>query len=361
MAIECRSDDRSDRVTLDLNDLYENAPCGYHSIGPDWAILRMNRTELDWLGFAAQELVGKRNFAELVAERHRSAYEHAIQSLIAAGGIAEIEIELIRKDGSMFHAFLRIAAVRGNDGAFMHTRATVIDITARKGAESEARTRAEQLQAISQRMVQLQESERRDLSAELHDRLGQDLVAINLNLHLIREQLSAEVLAKIGPRLDDSVALVERTVEAVRDVAGALRPLVLDDYGLVVTLKSYGEQFAVRTGVRVIVTAPQPVPRLQREAELALFRIGQEALTNVLKHALASTVRLAFAVDADSVSLTVADDGCGFEVQLPTGGHSQGLGLLIMQERLHAVNGSLRIESRPGAGTSVIAAVRRGS
>ena len=97
----------------------------------------------------------------------------------------------------------------------MHSRATVIDITARKGAESEARTRAGQLQAISQRVVQLQESERRDLSAELHDLLGQDLVAIILNLHLIREQLPAKVLAKIDPRLDDSVAWVERTVEAV--------------------------------------------------------------------------------------------------------------------------------------------------
>ena len=90
-----------------------------------------------------------------------------------------------------------------------------------------------------------------------------------------------------------------------------------------------------------------------------MFRISQEALTNVLKHAKAATVHLTFAVDADSVTLTIADDGCGFDAQSRLRHASQGLGLLIMQERLRAVAGSLRIESRPGAGTRVLATVRR--
>jgi signal transduction histidine kinase len=227
-------------------------------------------------------------------------------------------------------------------------------------AEAEARIHADQLQAISQRVVEIQETEQRNLSAELHDRLGQDLTAINLNLHLVKDQLSPGSRSKVGPRLDDSIALVERTVEVVRDVAGALRPLVLDDYGLAVTLRSYGEQFAARTGIRVIVAAKQPVPRLQSAAEMALFRISQEALTNVLKHAKAATVRLTLTVDGESVALTIADDGCGFEAESAMDHRTRGLGLLIMQERLRAVDGSLRIESRPGAGTSVVAKVRRG-
>jgi len=102
------------------------------------------------------------------------------------------------------------------------------------------------------------------------------------------------------------------------------------------------------------------VPRLQQDAEMALFRIGQEALVNVLKHAKATTVRLTLAVDAESVSLTIADDGCGFDAQSAMDDRTRGLGLLIMQERLRAVDGSLRIESRPGAGTSVMGKVRRG-
>jgi signal transduction histidine kinase len=242
----------------------------------------------------------------------------------------------------------------------VHTRATVIDIAARKRAEAEARIHAEQLEAISQRVVEIQETERRNLAAELHDRLGQDLAAINLNLHLVKDQLSAGSRTKVGQRLDDSIALVERTTEVVRDVAGALRPLALDDYGLAVTLRSYGEQFAARTGIGVTVAAKEPVPRLQQDAEMALFRIGQEALTNVLKHAKAAMVRMTLVVDAQSVSLTIADDGCGFDAQSAMDHRTRGLGLLIMQERLRAVDGSLRIESKPGAGTSVVATVGRG-
>lgn len=348
----------SERVTLDLHDLYENAPCGYHSVGFDGTILRMNRMELTWLGFTQEELVGRRRFQELVSDRHRASYKRAIEGLIDAGVFSEIEIELVRKDGSVFDAFLRIAAVRDGHGVFVHTRATVIDITARKRAEVEARIHAEELQAISQRVVEIQETERRNLSAELHDRLGQDLAAINLNLHIIKDQLSAGTWTKVGMRLDDSIALVERTVEVARDVAGALRPLALDDYGLAVTLQSYGEQLAARTGIRVIVAAKNAVPRLRQDAEMALFRVSQEALTNVLRHARAEVVRVTLAVDVKNVSLTIADDGCGFDAESAMD-HRRGLGLLIMQERLRAVDGSLRIESRPGAGTSVIATARR--
>lgn len=158
--------------------------------------------------------------------------------MLAGHGAAEIEIELVRKDGTVFDAFLRIARVREEGSDFVHTRATVIDITSRKRAENAARRHAEQLPAISRRVVEIPEGERRKLSAELHDRVGQDLAAINLNLHLIRDQLSATSTARVGIRLDDPIALVERTLDGVRDVAGALRPLVLDDYGLVAALKS---------------------------------------------------------------------------------------------------------------------------
>ena len=353
------NDVENEKVTLDLQDLYENAPCGYHSIGSDGTMLRVNRTELGWLGYKRSELVGKRKFRELVSAESRGIYLDAIRALLDGALFFEIEIELIRKDGSTFDAFLRIAAVRDSHGLFVHTRATVIDITTRKRAEAERRTHAEELQAISQRVVEIQETERRSLSAELHDRLGQDLAAINLNLHIIKEQMSSGSRAMVGSRLEDSIALVERTVEAVRDVAGALRPLVLDDYGLAVTLKSYGEQLAARIGIRVGVAETCPVPRLDQEAEMALFRVSQEALTNVLRYAGATAVQVTLTAEADSVSLTISDDGCGFDAEAAMDHRTRGLGLLIMQERLRAVHGSLQIESQPGTGTRVIATVMR--
>lgn len=349
----------SKRIALDLHGLYEDAPCGYHSVGPDGTILRMNRTELTWLGFMHAELVGARRFAEIVSAGSCDEYKRAFESFRAGQDSAEIETELTRKNGSLFDATLRIEVVRDSHGRFLHTRAVVIDITERKRAQTEAQIRAEQLQAISLRFVQMQEAERRNLSAELHDRIGQDLASLNLNLHIVKNQLSAGSRTRVGQRLDDSISLIERTVECVRDVAGALRPLALDDYGLAVTLKSYGEQFAARTGIRVIVECKDSIPPLRKDAEIALFRISQEALTNVLKHARASMVCLTLGADSKNASLTIADDGCGYAAEPGIDRVTKGLGLLIMQERLRAAGGSLRIVSRPGAGTRVVAEVTR--
>jgi PAS domain S-box-containing protein len=321
--------------------------------------LRVNRTELTWLGFERDELVGKRKLRELVSARTRDVYLQAIEALIAGASFMEIEIELVRKDGSEFDAFLRIAAIRDNRGRFAHTRATVIDITVRKRAEAERHIHAEELQAISHRVVQIQETERSSLSAELHDRVGQDLAAINLNLHIIKEQLSSDSRVRIGLRLDDSIALVERTVEVVRDVAAALRPLVLADYGLAASLQSYADQIAARTGIHVAVSETSPVPRLEQETEMALFRVSQEALTNVMRYAQASAVQVTLAAEGDSVALKIADDGCGFDAEAAMDHRTRGLGLLIMHERLRAVDGSLQIVSRPGSGTTVIATVKK--
>ena len=163
----------------------------------------------------------------------------------------------------------------------------------------------------------------------------------------------------IGPRLDDSIALVDRTVETVRDVATALRPLILDHYGLLVALRSYAKEFAARAGLDVTVVAKEMVPRMNQDREMALFRVSQEALNNVLKHAKATKVQVTLDVDAESVSLTIIDNGRGYDAASRTVTSSKGLGLLIMQERLRSASGSLEIESRPKMGFDLIARAGR--
>jgi PAS domain S-box len=349
----------SEKVTLDLQDLYENAPCGYHSVGPDETILRMNRTELTWLGYARQELIGKRKLAELVSGRFRSEYKNAIQALIGGRDISEIEIELVRKDGSMFDAFLRIAAVRDSQGIFLYTRTTVIDITVRKRAEVEARIHADQLQAISQRVVEIQETERRNLSAELHDRLGQDLAAINLNLHLVKDQLSAGSRTKVGPRLDDSIALVAygrgRARRGRRAASVGARRLRARGHASIVRRAVCGAQRHPRECRGEAAGATAAAGR--RDGLVSDWPGGADQCTEARQGRHGA---MTLAAEAQSVSLTIADDGCGFDAQSALYHRTHGLGLLIMQERLRAVDGSLRIESQPGAGTSVVAKVRRG-
>ena len=218
----------------------------------------------------------------------------------------------------------------------------------------------QQLRALAAQLAEAEESERQRLAQALHNQVGQNLTALGLNLNLVRTHVPEATTDLVYSRLDDSLALVEETMERIRDVMADLRPPMLDDYGLVATLRWYAEQFSSRAGVPVTVQGEEPVPRLDTPAENALFRIAQEALTNVAKHAQATQVSVTVAANDETVRLVVADDGVGFDPAQRTrlDGH-QGWGLLTMTERAGAVGGRCRIESHPQQGTRLIVEVAR--
>jgi two-component system sensor histidine kinase UhpB len=136
-----------------------------------------------------------------------------------------------------------------------------------------------------------------------------------------------------------------------------LRPPVLDDYGLVAALRWYGDQFAQRTGISVDVIGEEPIPRLTAQVETALFRVAQEALTNVAKHAQASHVKVSLAMSNKSLQLTIADNGIGFLPDHLAEPDYQGWGLLTITERSEAIGGSCQIISNPNKGTRVVVEV----
>jgi len=227
------------------------------------------------------------------------------------------------------------------------------EISERKRAEDE-------LRALSRQLVETQENERRAISRELHDQVGQSLTALGINLNIIQTQILSKAPGLLQSRMDESLSLVEQTTERIRDVMANLRPPVLDDYGLVSAVRWYGEQFATRTDIAVIVEGEEPVPRLDAQVENALFRIAQEALANAAKHAKATQVTVTVEVDNGTLRMVVADDGVGFDpARLPTPGVNRGWGLLTMRERAEVVGGMFRIESRPGSGTRLIVEVAR--
>jgi two-component system sensor histidine kinase UhpB len=221
----------------------------------------------------------------------------------------------------------------------------------------------EELRALAIRLAEVQEAERQQLARELHDQVGQNLSALGFNLNFVRTQIPPAVpsIDLIRSRLDDSLALVEQTGERVRDVLAELRPPVLDDYGLVDTLDWYAERFSARVGLAIKVSGKTLNPRLAPPIENALFRIAQEALTNVAKHAEASQVNIFVEADLSNVCLVISDNGIGFESNLVAGpaAERQGWGLLTMTERAVAVDGCCLIESRLGQGTRVTVKVKR--
>ncbi|MBA2424064.1 MAG: GAF domain-containing protein [Actinobacteria bacterium] len=199
------------------------------------------------------------------------------------------------------------------------------------------------------RVVEAQELERRRLARELHDQTGQELTSVLLGLKAVEEA------SDDAERVEALAAVREQVVETLHDVrrlAVELRPKALDDFGLAPALERLRETFSEQTGMRVDLES-RIRERLPPDVETALYRIVQEALTNVVKHAQAGVVSIVLARNASAVTALVEDDGRGFSRE----GSGEGLGLLGMGERLALLGGKLRIESRPGAGTTIVAEV----
>ena len=202
------------------------------------------------------------------------------------------------------------------------------------------------------RVVAAQELERTRLARELHDETGQALTSILLSLRTVEEAGDEQQLrAAVGEVRE----LVRSTLQDVRQLAVELRPSALDDFGLVAALERLTETFGEQTGISVHFQQLLPTSdRLPPEVETALYRIVQESLTNIVKHARAANVSVVLARKDDSVSVVVEDDGVGFDPQVV---RDDGMGLVGMRERVALLGGRLAIESRPGAGTTFVAEV----
>ena len=472
----------------ELRALYEAAPCGYHSLNADGIVIRINATELGWLGYDRSEVVGRMRFGDFLSPQHRERFDRNFSLLKRFEGVRDSEYVLRRKDGTTFPILLSTAPVKGAGGEFLRTQGRVFDLSERKQAqaelqeselrnmailqaalncivsvdgagrivefnraaertfgyaraealgkdiavmirgavwslgrardrsaasgatgeasgfgrrervtarrrdgtefpaelaitpirlhdqvlltaylrdvtteqraEDESRRYAERLQAASRRLLEVQEAERRALASELHDLVGQKLTALSINLNIVKSRLPSDLAARTLAPLDDSLRLVEETIESIRDVMTELRPAVLDDYGLVPVLRWYAEQFAKRTGVAMAVqekSVAGPAPRLPAAVEEALYRIAQEALANVAKYAGATRGVITLTTTPKSVRLSICDDGCGFDAaadRQPDRHH--GWGLMLMRERAAAVGARLTVESTPGRGTAIV-------
>jgi signal transduction histidine kinase len=212
-------------------------------------------------------------------------------------------------------------------------------------SQDSLRASQERYRSLSHRLLEQQERERAALSRELHDQLGQSLVAVSLNLEVIKDELSPASSA----RVPESMRAIKEMIEQVRTLAFELRPSMLDEFGLVRALRLLVERHGVRLGVSASFAATPTDIRAPREIETACFRIAQEALNNVASHARAHHVEVTLTGQDKELELMIRDDGIGFSVdQLRS-----SLGLVGMRERAELVGGRLEIESAPGAGTTL--------
>jgi len=262
-------------------------------------------------------------------------------------GASSIQVGERRPFGDARHRRTLFLPVRSADASADHVLGIAQDISALRTAEDEVRR-------LSHRLLSAQVDEQRRLSRNLHETVSQTLAAIKLSLGKIGRSLSAEA-TDTARRVEGARDLTEDAIREVRSVAVLLHPPSLDDAGLCAALRIYTRAFSERSGIRVSLNCSAASARMPREIELALFRIVQESLTNVQRHAKAQRVVILFERVDRRVTVEIRDNGVGFRVCEPS--HPPvipyGVGIDGMQEHALQLNGTLRIHSIPGSGTVV--------
>lgn len=270
----------------------------------------------------------------------------------------EAEYRLITADGRV--VWVRdVVRVRGGERRSPELFGVTIDVTERRRPEEELRRSREQLSDLSAHLEWAREQERAGIAREIHDELGQALTALRMDVAWLRKRLgeNEEVPAReaVAAKLQSMVELIDDTIARARRISSELRPGVLDDLGLEAAVEWQSQEFERRTGLRCVVRSTLSQAPLDRETSTALFRILQESLTNVTRHAGASNVHVDLRQEGGRVVLEVRDDGRGTAPdQL---GGTRSLGVLGMKERARRLGGALTWTSAPGAGTVVQASI----
>jgi PAS domain S-box-containing protein len=327
-------------------ELFDNARDAIYVHDLDGNYISINRAAERLSGYTRDEILG-RNFAEFIAGQHIEHVRDCLLSKLARSGETTYEVVVIAKNGRHVPVEVSSRAICEN-GMIVGVQGTARDITERKQTQ-------DTLRMFSRKLIDAQEDERRRISRDLHDQIGQALTAVKINLHSV-QRFCAEPEA--SHCIKDNIDAVDEALRLVRDLSVDLRPPLLDDLGLATALCWYVDRYAKRSGLaaEVKIDLPNQNERFSRELETTCFRIAQEALTNIARHAQAKHVWLQFTRKEALLEMIVKDDGVGFDPAAlrKLAPRAATLGLLGMQERAHAAGGSIQIHSAPCDGTEIL-------
>lgn len=323
-----------------LEAVFNLAPVAIVIVSAEGTVRLWNRSAERMFGWTAADVVGVDRpylLPDMVAEA-REIHERAL----AGETIASFETKRMRSDGSAIDVSLSAAALHDPVSGPLGVMLIFSDISRLKAVEAELTQRAADLEALSASLVAAQENVRTRLSREIHDELGQLLTAAII-------EVSSMAPARGGERLTRALELLQRTIESVRRIAADLRPAVLDELGLVAAVENEVARFQQRTGIECELSIRPASLVLDPERSTAVFRVIQEAMTNVARHAAATRVEVRLRQSASETLLEIRDNGVGIDPAAVQSGRS--FGLIGIRERVRHAGGTVDIEGVPGRGT----------
>jgi len=384
--------DRMEAMLEKYTDLYDFAPVGYFSLDEQGRILEVNLTGAALLGVERSRLINQ-PLPRFVTPASQPGFLAFLKRVFAGTGEQVCEATL-KKDAAAFWASFHGTSAISVNGPRKWCRVAVSDITSLKQAEEaqrrmevlgvanlklrreiirrqaveeslkqseqhqsrlleQSRRMQEQLRHLSRQILHAQEEERKRISRELHDVIAQTLTGINIRLATLKKEAGLNTVG-FDQKIARTQRLVEKSVNIVHQFARELRPAVLDDLGLIPALHAFMKGFKEETGIHVSLSAFAAVEQMNGDKRTVFFRVAQESLTNVARHAQASRVEVNIQKFHSAARMEIKDDGISFQVEPIL--HAKGnkrLGLLGMRERVEMVDGTFCVESAPGQGTTI--------
>ena len=328
--------------------LVESAEDSIYLVDKNCTYLFVNRKHLSRLGLAADKSMG-RTYAEFHSEDDTKELVGKVREVFETGKSVQ-HVHRSRRDGGYF--LRTLSPIKEPDGRTIAVTVVSKDITDRKRAE-------ERIRSLNQQLIKTQEIERQRLSCDLHDNLAQDLSTLKIRLDTLFDD-QPDISAEKRKKVFELSTMVKRAIMGVRNLAYDLHPTSLNQLGMVQTLNRYCQEFSERNGLDVdFSSVGLDSTKLDFDTEIALYRLIQEGLSNIQKHAGASHVSVRLVTSHPHIILRIEDNGKGFMLKRRLKGalEEKRMGIQSMGQRVALLNGKIEIKSRPGRGTRIVVEV----
>lgn len=333
------AEDAATRALTDLDQVFETAADGMRIVGKDFRVLKANDTFASMVGLPKEEIIGKKCHDVFWGEMC-SKPGCPLTRVLNGDEYVEYDSDKVRPDGTAVPCIVSATPFNRPDGEVIGIVEDFKDISERKRAERNLKESGERLRELTAHLQSIREEERSRIAREIHDELGQVLTALSLDVRWLQKRLPEERndLLKKTRTMGE---LITTTVGSVSRICSELRPAILDDVGLSAAIEWQAGEFSSRTGIMCTIKTEPPHIRLSEELSVAIFRIFQETLTNIVRHAEATEVEVALRLTPHAFSMRVSDDGVGMEI---SESHKlNSFGLLGVMERVRGFGGEMAV------------------